>query len=594
MQNMDSIDASKNKIFFKKRILRPWKPTLLENSVEEPFTQDTETPDTLNPIQVDTLLDAKRQEQIRLELEHSLEGKKNEHASLKAQLSDRDDNRILIGGFLSPKQIYFVNNDEEDQKANFLMNELEQEILSLAHDLKVAKAIEQAENSEISRRIEERARHSSEEKALYAIQQAKQAAAEAYKASQQLCIEKNLRLEEEMKRKYQEDRTSDILKELEAKEQKLIHEMRMRQEAEARIEDVFEQAKKSEHMANQLAAERIKKIEAITSENIETIKKDAEEQIKQMQTQVLESTQASQNEANERIAQMEAMCDKRTKEAQDRIRHIQMEADKKIQKAEDHLRFNEKSRLNAHNKMQKALELAQTTEQCKKEIEEQLEQALKLQGELTLLKTELETERNTLLQENAYTLQENALVRKELSEASERLKNIETVIRTERHLRKVLEERNAYLQQQMKDLEAQKTHFETRSSLDLEHNFTESKALLEFEQRANMEFESKIKEFMDKIHELEIYKQNECYRRQTAEEKVSMLIKEQALLKQDKTQTEDTLSKALGRLKELETSFETEKAARQDAEKARMVAEDKIARAIEQASKTVLNVLGGP
>lgn len=163
------IDSSdKKKIIFKKRAHRPWKPAILETVM-----QNAHAPKSYEA-EIELL-------HLELEetLEETLEHKTRERDSLNLKLSLHDDHRITIGGFLQPKKVVFSNDESTSKQTSTLMNDLrekEQEILALTTNLKVSQALEQAQHAESTRLAEIKAREAAEEKAVYALSKAQQAA----------------------------------------------------------------------------------------------------------------------------------------------------------------------------------------------------------------------------------------------------------------------------------------------------------------------------------------------------------------------------------------------------------------------------------
>jgi hypothetical protein len=586
MQNMDSLGSSKNKLFFKKRTHRPWKATLMENSVDESSIGTMDTEDLL-PIEV-THLDfheekMKIAEPLPTSLEQTLEDKKTECLKISEELTDREENRLVIGGFIYPRNIFFLTEEEKIQKTNFLMNELkskEQEILLLAHDLKVAKALEQAENAEAARRKEEEARLAAEERALFAIQQAKQTAEQVYKAEKQLNLEKHLRLEIEKAKTQQEEKIKTILKEVEKKEQKILEETLAKQTAEEKAKYALEYASVTEQNAKKEVAEKIAAAERLAIETIAKIEREANEEIAKAKLHASETIAKTEFLSAERIKKVEFQYDKKTKEAAEKVQHAQMQTEQKIQKTQELIRFNEKARLNAQAEMQKALETAQRLESAKKETEEKLEAYTK-----DALDRQIIADRridDLLLRLQLIEQDKNAIEKERMAlegkyhSASEHLKKIETVIGTEKNLRKILEEKNIMHLKQIKEHEAHISLVENKLSTTIEQ-FKEAQNMYESQKKTNEVLDFKLNEFIQRIQELELIKQREL-----------------EYFQNEKAKLEEQLSEATRRLKELEFMIESEKDLRKEAEYARVSAEEKINRAIEQASKTVLNVLHGP
>lgn len=586
MQNMDSLGSSKNKLFFKKRTHRPWKATLMENSVDESSLQTMDTEDLL-PIEV-TPLDfleetIKISDPIPTNLEQTLQDKKTECLKINEELTDREENRLLIGGFIYPRNIFFLTEEEKIQKTNFLMNELknkEQEILLLAHDLKVAKALEQAENAEAARKKEEEARLAAEERALFAIQQAKQTAEQVYKAEKQLNLEKQLRVEVEKANTQQEEKIKSILKEIEKKEQRILEEALAKQTAEEKAKYALEYATVAEQNAKKEIAEKIAAAERLANETIAKVERLANEEIAKTKLFASETIAKTELASAEKINKIEFQYDKKTKEAAEKIQHSQMQTEQKIQKTQELIRFNEKARLTAQAEMQKAIESAQRSEAAKKEIQEKLETYTKEAQDRQIIadrRIDDLLSRLQLIEQDRTTIEkERMTLEGKYHSASEHLKKIETVIGTEKNLRKILEEKNMMHLKQIKEHQTHISTVENKLSTSIEQ-FKEMQNMYESQKKTNEVLDFKLNEFIQRMRELELSKQREV-----------------EYFQNEKTKLEEQLSETTRRLKELEFMIESEKDLRKEAEYARVSAEEKINRAIEQASKTVLNVLHGP
>lgn len=166
---MESLnDAPKNKIMFKKRAHRPWQPNMFEGT--EDFASVTE----VTPIFQD-----KQIEFLQKQLEATLEIKSKEREDLSHLLKTVDNHRITLGGFLRPKDIVLITDQASLSNTASVMSELkakEQEIIELTRQLKITQAQELAKHAESSRLTEEKARQQAEEKAIFALRQAQQAA----------------------------------------------------------------------------------------------------------------------------------------------------------------------------------------------------------------------------------------------------------------------------------------------------------------------------------------------------------------------------------------------------------------------------------
>lgn len=500
MQYIDPMGSSKNKLLFKKRTHRPWKPTVMENSIDSAISEeitDIEEEVTLHPITVDPIHAEKQSELIRTQLEEVLEGKQSEFHQINEQITNREENRLLIGGFLYPRNIFSLTEEEKIEKTNFLMHELkskEQEILLIAQDLKIAKAVEQAENSENSRRNEESARMAAEEKALFAIQQAKSTAEQVYKTEQQLTLEKQLRLEEEKIRKQQEEKLKVTIKEIEKRDHKIQEAILAKQTAEEKAKYALEYATIAEQNAKKEAHDKINETEFL---------------------------------AAERVKKIEFEYDRKMKGNAEKIQHAQMQAEKRIQKAQEQIRYNEKARLSAQTEMQKAIERAEKLELAravleedlrltKREFDNVLQKALKQdldnQAIAQGIAVDLQMKLASLEQYKTAMENERLVLEEKMTKAADHLKKVESVISTEKHLRKFLEEKNIEILKHVKELEAQKMTLGSKLHDTTEH-LTELKQCILQEKDANILLVSKIKAQDEKILEIERLRQEELQRK---------------------------------------------------------------------------------
>jgi len=351
MQRMDSFDASKGKTFFKKRAHRPWNAALLENTLES----------ASSPLECDSLATIIETEGTEIKLQRALEEKTKERNEIHEQLNTEEENRLLIGGFLHPQNIFSQNGVKKSNNTNYLINELknkEQEILSLASDLKISKALEQAEKLEISIKKEEEARKSAENKALFAIQEAKIAAEQTYKIEQQLHAERQSRIKEEKARKALEENNYLILQEIAQKEELLLRAEKARELAEEKIKQTLEEAKALEQRIKLESEYKIKKIADEMSEQIEKYKTISEETAKKTSEEIA----SIQTESQEKIKLFQKQMD-------EKIKRIEFEADRKINEAQKQRQIHEKAKISIKIWAQKSIDAAQKIEAAKKEIE---------------------------------------------------------------------------------------------------------------------------------------------------------------------------------------------------------------------------------
>jgi len=625
---MDSLDSSTSKILFTKRIHRPWRPALLEGASEA-----VEVPSQIsqfsslaidNPNIKDSLMPS---EAIELNLQQHLNEKTKERNEINQQLIARGENRISIGGFLCPSNIFSVNQEEKHEKTSTLMSELkskEQEILLLAHDLKIAKALEQTEKLEISRQQEEQARKSAEEKALFAIQQAKLAAEQIVKTEEQLNLERKFRIEDERIRKSLEEKIQKLHWEMERKEQ-LIHS-----EIEKR-EETLQLGKENTRLADEKVKEALEYL-SITEQKL-----------------------LKEFEERRQLSELEA---------QEKIKKIEMNAQQKIEMSQEQAQHHEKAKLAAQNWIQKGLENVRVIEIAKKEVEEKLAAALEKAkeeqtvfdqktadllvqiNELEIKKLSMEDAHNETIKQLEASFKTINLLK--LIAANERkLRKIQqdklmgSEIRENELKRKATEDKILELNQEIGAIELGKANSDA-IVITLKEDLHKYEVVLESEKTIRLSLEAKISEFMEKINQLDQMRQDEKDQREGVERELSIIANKLQHLEQEKAQnegkthnivenaktletelrSESYLRKEAERLKQyleqelaqgrgkmntmneyikaLETELGTEKYLRKEAERlkgieeqARKAAQEKITLAIEQANRTVLNVLGG-
>jgi hypothetical protein len=548
---MDSLDPSKNKILFKKRIHRPWKSAITESN-NIPFEN---TPPTLEQKQLASPMPI--EEGTQSMENHSLH-------DLHTQ-----KNRITIGGFLSPKSV-LLSNSEEEFPSSEILNELknkEQEILLLSHDLKVTHTLEQLEKLELAHKKEEEARKAAEEKALYAIHQAKIVAEKIYKTEQQLTIEKQCRIKEEKLRQFLEGKVQLALQQVEEKDQLILKEKQDKLDVEEKMKQALD------HAAN---------TEKRVLEEAETkISKQAEEKIKQIYAQT-----------------------------EEKINFIQSGTNKKIQDAQERAHFHEKAKLAAQAWTKKYIEIARRTKDSKQGVEKKLDlSAQKINGLLEKI--------NHFDEQKAVIISEKYLLEEQLAKAFDNIKKMQAIISTEKELRKILEEKLNHshvrqneqirkfaedkilaLARQVGDLEVEKSKVEGKL-LETNENLLKLEILMDSEKTIRNALENNIKGSAEKVNQLEYKKQKESELRHLAEQKIAVLLNQNGLLEQEKKQNAEKYHQAVEQIKELKIMLESERYLRKEAERLKLLeeqtkqaAEQKIRCAIEQANKTVLTVLG--
>lgn len=205
MAIIDPAEGSQRKTLFKKRIHRPWGSGVLE-------------PESIPLIE-------------------NLSQKIKEQQLIQEQLLPAESS-VLIGGFFHPQQMGTTLEIQADSQMHGLMHELknkEKEILSLDHELQIARALEETRKAEAARLSESNARKAAEENALFAIQRAKLAVEQAHQAEAKILNEKKLRLELERTKKALEERMHAAFQATEEKEQQRLAEEAAKKEVEEKL-----------------------------------------------------------------------------------------------------------------------------------------------------------------------------------------------------------------------------------------------------------------------------------------------------------------------------------------------------------------------
>jgi len=305
----------------------------------------------------------------------------------------------------------------------------------------------------------------------------------------------------------------------------------------------------------------------------------------------------------------------------EKIRQIEEICHRQIKEAQEKTHFHEKAKLTAQGWIQKHLETARQAELARTELKANLETAhleiKSLQNKLaqaTQTAVAIETEKTSFINQ--------------ISSSLEIVKKMESILIVERNLRKTMDEKlsrfdlreeevkRKYLENkvlevtktlsdaEMAKLKADEKLFETLERLqqldiliDSERNL--KKGLEQQIEKMQLTTEETHKTLMKKISQLEQVKRDVIQAKESTEQKMCLLANEKNILEQERNQNKDKLSKFQEKTKELELVLETEKYLRKEAEKTRdqeellrKAAQEKISLAIEQANKTVLNVLG--
>ncbi len=558
MQRMDSLDSSTSQIVFKKRIHRPWKSAGLETSEDAtrqvenaPFSSEDPAP----------LL--------------------KEYVALNELTVAKSENRLSIGGFLSTHSAYPAVESAGLNNAAKFIDELkgkEQEILLMSHDLKIASAFEQAEKAEQARQQEMIARKAAEEKALYALSQAKHAAEKIYNIEHQVHLERQSRIEEEKIRKFLEEKVQSVLREVEQKNQIVQKEEKARILAENQIKEVLKTAATNEQQIRKDAEEQIQKIVA----SIEIKTKEARQFSQNTMQQASKRVQLAQDQAEEKIQQLQAKADEKIKkielEAIEKIRQVQLEADKKIAEAEEKSHFHEKAKLAAQGWIEKKNKAIRQAGMAQQELENKfsLQQhewektRANLQQEITVL-----TQQITCIQSSSLRLgSEKIQLENELATAFRTMNGMQNIIASEQTLRKILE--NKLTSSPVRDDEKQRKLVENKicelnqmiATKEIEKSTVEGVLLetteklntlmiiLESEKTIKASLEEKAISYIEKIQVLEQTKQKESDLKNLAEQKISVLLKQHENFEQEKLEHAEMLALVNARTLELEMKHE--------------------------------------
>lgn len=511
--------------------------------------------------------------------------------------------KVLLGGFL--------NIQDTNEKIELLLS---------ANDLNVDKAVEYAKQIYIAKQKEERSRKAAENKALFAIQQAKASDQKTHESIQQLAVEHQLRLKKEAEITYLQEllQEKDVLqKEADTKIQLLTLRS---QEFEAQFSQKLQAEihKKSAEILHE-AEQRIKAFEEKNESKIRQIEFQKSQKIKQAEEQSQQKIKEAENKIHfhekakisaqgwiqkhlETIQQIEAAKDKLQKKLEFEIQAREALQDKINQiEQQNHVINTEKTCL--INQITSSLELVKKMESILL-VEKSLRKAMdeKMASfnirEEELKRKALEDKVLAVTKTLCNTEMEKLKVDEKLLSATEDLQKLEIMLNSERNIKKDLEEqlqeiveRMGILQKSNQDAISARQTAEQRTSVLLNEKLTLEQMHLKASETHQY--------LMRKISELEQIKRDALHDKQSIEQKMQMLMNTKNILEQEKIQNKEKIERMQEAIQELELLLETEKYLRKEAEKTRVneeqirkIAQEKISMAIEQANKTVLNVLG--
>ncbi|HXH54737.1 MAG TPA: hypothetical protein VNK03_03220 [Gammaproteobacteria bacterium] len=540
MQRMDSLDSTKHKTVFKKQNHRPWTP----------------------PIQKDAPV--------------LFESNK--------ELSVFDSDRLLIGGFSFPKVSKVTDEAEQSQKSNTSTDKpksKEQEVQTLSTHLKIAAALEKAENIELARKKEALARNVAEEKALCAMQQLQLTESELQKAKQQLHMEQQLKTKEEFIKKSLETEIKNALRAIEDNENTIAREIEIRRIAEGKLNETLNFLAEKEHHIRLEAEKAIRDNLRDSIEREKNIQQTLEDRVKTLQNEHKDQTLKIQYEAELKIAEAEEKACFHGK--------AKIEAQQWLQKSQEATRQIEIQKTEVENNLAAAIQnAADQKSQCESVINDLRLQISQLNEKISLmdianfsLKQQLsenlsklnaarQTEINTKTHMESLSLQIQQLTEKFIAIENEKAelttaftdtlgksKTLQSIANNERRLRILLEEK--FSEKETREMTRNKKLFERKifeltekiKALEFEKSKSQedhdnalgvihkTKTLLANEKTETTLLEEKNKLLTEQIHRLEEAKQNEIHEKETAARKASELVAKQQELEQEKINLEE-------------------------------------------------------
>ncbi len=568
MQRMDSLDSANNKIVFKKQKHRPWN--------------------------------TKIQEETKILLKRD------------SQLNPFDNDRLLIGGFSFPKTSKIAYESEQNQNSIGIMDELkskELEIEALSTHLKIASALEHAEQIELSRKKETLARKIAEEKVLNTTQKLNLTEDALQKTKQQLQIEQQLKSKEESIRKSLETEIKNVLIAIEENENTIARETKARQVVEEKLNETLNLLTEKENHVRLEAEKAIRDHlrDAVVREK--NIKETLEARISNLQ-----------NEHKERTLKIQCQAELRIAEAEEKIQHhedAKIKAEQCLQESREATRQIEIQKTAIENNLKTIIQ--NTTNQKSQyesiinslrlhvgKLDEKISSmdsenvALKQQlfESLSKLNTTQQTESNAIKSMDSLNLQIQQLTEKHMALQNEKAqltaqftdtlgksKILQSIVSNERRLRTILEEK--LIGSTLRKTEIDKKLFETKiieltekiSLLEVEkaqyqedqNNAFERaqkiEILMNAEKSIKKSLQEKNKTLMEQLHLLEHVKQKETDEKNAAHYKISELVSKKQHLEMEKALIEEKHNKTLLHTSQLEVKFDYEKSISTNLEK---------------------------
>lgn len=191
---MSDSNEKSNKDSFRKKEHRPWKPSLLEMTVQESSTDDLDfsldldssTDAELEPLYTEfnfieedsstfASLEPNEINENAALLRNEIQQTALQKDNLLRKLHNRNSNGIMLGGFFQPQQLGSQPNTPEAKKIHSLLSDLrakEHRLSSLTKDLEVSEFKEQVEQAELTRKAETHNRMAAEQRMREAVEQA--------------------------------------------------------------------------------------------------------------------------------------------------------------------------------------------------------------------------------------------------------------------------------------------------------------------------------------------------------------------------------------------------------------------------------------
>ncbi len=382
---------------FKKRAHRPWKTSLLEETVHEAavaeddeifdldidfdikiestldnnsfypeFNFTDEMPSLLGDV---TSFDLKSQleaEDQQSEIKQEIQQTRQQHKQIAQQLSDKSGNSILLGGFFQPQQISANNETQTGRKINSLLSDLkirEQKLSSLTSNLKISEAYERAEQAELSKRAANQQLQAAENRMRQAVEQAKIAEEQFLTAMEQtkqaaLAHHEEARLRKEAERLAKEAKMRANQAEIELQNERLA-----RIAADEKAQHAFMLAEKASLFQRQLneASEQLVRLE-----NTKHVDDGRRAEIEQKYTSLSDQHYKLEQEHKEcasTIKKLEATVQELTNKYKDN-EHLVADFNEQRDKLKAIITAEQDLRKNADRKYQETLARAEKAEQA--------------------------------------------------------------------------------------------------------------------------------------------------------------------------------------------------------------------------------------